>query len=116
MTGERRESTHLPPCRPFQRGSLDRTDSGRSAGAAGTGLHAPFRPLPTANTVHPHPGWAIARLGSTSSPNASRIGFNAGSANARLIVIPGVMHRFGLGFLDLTNPEVEPTLVEEIKI
>src|SRR5712691_1192334 len=35
-------SAPLPPCRPFQRGSLERTDSGRSTGAAGTGLHAPF--------------------------------------------------------------------------
>jgi hypothetical protein len=45
---ERRESAHLPPCRPSRRRSLHATDSRRSGLAARTGLHAPFAPLAAA--------------------------------------------------------------------
>jgi transposase-like protein len=38
-------TARLARCRASRRRSLDRTDSGRSAAAAGTGLHAPQWPL-----------------------------------------------------------------------
>jgi hypothetical protein len=52
-------SAHLPPCGPSRRRSLHPTDIGHSGLAAGTGLHAPFRPLPNA-TADVSGGWEAA--------------------------------------------------------
>ena len=63
-----------PPCRPSRRRSLQRTDGGRSGLAAGTGLHAPKRPLvprrDNAGSAEKRPSRARGdRQSSTSHPS-----------------------------------------------
>jgi hypothetical protein len=54
--GECPFSARLARCRVSRRRSLNRTDSGRSVGAAGTGPNAPFRPF-VAITPNGSGGW-----------------------------------------------------------
>jgi hypothetical protein len=60
---ERPVSAHLPPCRPCRRRSRHQIDSGRSGLAAGTGLHAPQRPLTDAPRIG-SVGWRADLRGS----------------------------------------------------